>query len=204
MKYEERMRELIVWLSDPRDGVLSFYAPPDHITEASIQKNIQIIAEDVNNKLPEDVKPDYLRLLLRDTFRELRTIHGSRSWPSSKLFMQAAGSIAARALKAERETEGKTLGDTPTPEQINRDRIKAKQPVADRWIYGIGARRLVSMGYVEEQDLTGYKSSLFHSAKDVYGNDSALELEARWKERDRTASEEIASLEDVSTKTDGF
>lgn len=67
--------------------------------------------------------------------------------------------------------------------EINADRIRAKTPVSDAWIYGSNAVELVNRGMVTESELDPYRSGLFFAMKETWGEEKALAVEAEFKRR---------------------
>lgn len=103
----------------------------------------------------------------------------TRAWPT----INELGAACANYRKESRSGgthEPMAMRDTY---QINADRIHAKTPVGDGWIYGVNAVELITRGLVTERDLEPYRSGLFFAMKETWGEERALAVEAEFKRR---------------------
>ena len=99
----------------------------------------------------------------------------TRAWPT-------VGELGAACVNHRKETRAFVgTGDEFRPKdacEINADRIRAKEPVGDCWIYGANAVEMVNRGLVSEADLDPYRSGLYFAMKDVWGEEAARARES--------------------------
>ncbi|MBK9073302.1 MAG: hypothetical protein IPL79_20220 [Myxococcales bacterium] len=101
----------------------------------------------------------------------------TRAWPTE-------GEIKKAALSLRGTTQPKfTQGYEADPLAINAGRMSRGEAVGDGFLYGRPAVALLRAGYVTPAQMAGYRSGLFFSAKSVYGEAVALNMESEWKKR---------------------
>jgi len=108
----------------------------------------------------------------------------TRGWPTEGEIKDAALSLIGSA-KVSMNFEP-WVADTHA---IMAERIKAGAIVGEAWVYGRCAVELIDRGMVTEGQLRPYRSALFFTDKDVYGQAEALRLEADRERRHQFAAD---------------
>ena len=100
----------------------------------------------------------------------VREHHRFRSWPSIADFATAAEKCA------ERDPEVVVTVEALSEDERAARRIMAGQPVADTYVRGTGAARLIETGAITAADLRPYMLAGFARMKDVYGEADAQSM----------------------------
>lgn len=98
----------------------------------------------------------------------------TRAWPTKS----ELGSVCSNLRKDTAQSEGVEAPPMKTPHQIMADRISNGKPIGDEWLYGRRAVELLTAGLVGRDDMRRYRSQLYFSMKDVWGEDVARQKEA--------------------------
>lgn len=107
----------------------------------------------------------------------------TRAWPSEGEIKKAALSIR------ERQTTTVSQGDEIDPVKVNAERIQRGEAVGDGWLWGRLAVELLQSGRVTMAQLRPYRSALYFSEKDFYGEETARKREQEREARHQHAEE---------------
>lgn len=125
---------------------------------------------------PQDGYHQWVEGALEHCAMTLRT----RAWPT-------VNELGAACVNHRKETRSFNANPEAVRQkdtfEINADRIHAKSPVGDGWIYGANAVELINRGLVTEADLEPYRSGLFFSMRENWGEEKALAVEREFKRR---------------------
>ena len=106
------------------------------------------------------------------------------AWPT----VNEVGS-ACVAVGKDRAKSGPSDVFSLDPIDVNAKRMNSGEAVGDGFLYGRDAVELLRSGKVSMEIMTKYRSSLFFSAKDVWGEEIALKREAEWKAKHAAAEQ---------------
>lgn len=171
MTYEERTNQIGAWL---RDVVLPRYNRPDHLSDTQARAELADMVEDINRAVAT-MPADAFGPFLAETFAKVRRAHVSRSWPSIATFVKA---ISA-AQKESPMPSGRAAEYKPDDYAVTAAKMRAGEPVGQDYIYGPKAKEIEARGLVDAAVLTSYRSGLFFSLRDTYGQADAEQIEAR-------------------------
>lgn len=168
LRNSEIARQLTEWLQR--------YSPPQSIkgNPKAMQAECDALLKVVLRFAPQDGYQGWVAEALEQCSYGMKT----RAWPT----VNELGAACSNRRKESRET----VTDLTQPKddfERYAERIHKKMPVGDGWIYGRNAWELVSRGLVTEDDLQPYRSALFFSMKDSWGEERALAVEAEFKRR---------------------
>lgn len=112
----------------------------------------------------------------------------TRAWPTEFEIARAAKDIrSAHALTKPKFVTADTADDGQQRIDMISARIKAGQAIGESYLYGRDCVELLDRAFVTEEDLKPYRSSLFFTFRDVYGEDEAKAREAKLWEKHRQA-----------------
>lgn len=171
---------------------LQRYSPPQSIkaNPKAMQAEADALLKVVLRFAPQDGYNGWVAEALEQCAYSMKT----RAWPT----VNELGAACSNRRKEAREA----FTDLTKPQddfERYAERIQKKLPVGDGWIYGRNAWEMLDRGLVTEADLQPYRSSLFFTMKDTWGEERALAVEAEFKRRHEEAREAGASQKrDVS------
>ena len=171
MTYETRTDAIGSWL---RDVVLPRYNRPDHLGDNEARAEVADMVEDINRVAPL-MGDEALGPFLADAFARVRMTYTGRSWPPIGVFCKAVGAAA----KDRPMTGGRPAEHVPDDYAIMAAKMRAGQPVGQDYLYGPKAKEIEARGLIDAATLKTYRSSLFFSLRDTYGQDDAERTEAR-------------------------
>jgi hypothetical protein len=126
---------------------------------------------------------DYLSWLSRVT-EALDFMMKTSAWPTVN---EVGSACIATNKEAARKAPSEAISLDPI--EVNAKRMNAGEAVGDGYLYGRDAVTLLRGNHVSLDVMTKYRSALFFSAKDVWGEELALRAEARWKAKHADAEE---------------
>lgn len=161
---------------------LQRYTPPQGIkaNPKALQAEADALLKVVLRFAPNDGYHGWVADALEQCAYAMKT----RAWPT----VNELGAACSNRRKEAREA----FTDNTTPKddfERYAERIHQKLPVGDGWIYGRNAWELINRGLVTDADLQPYRSSLFFSMKDNWGEEKALAVEAEFKRRHADAKD---------------
>ena len=85
MKYNDRTRIVGSWLQQ----LLRRYTPPTGMDNETLKDEMVLIVEDVNKHIPSQFNDEMFKGVLIRIDGQIRAIHGARTWPTIKTFINA-------------------------------------------------------------------------------------------------------------------
>jgi len=174
------MNERTKILSEILGRWLEMFTPP-----ASIKGNPRASQDAADSLLrvilkfaPQTDYAPWARRVLDEAEYQMKT----RAWPT----VHELGSVCSnRRKESAASPKEETAEDRFERAAI---RINNGSPVGDMWIYGTHAHELVQRGLVRESQLNAYRSGLFFSMKEAWGEDHARAVEAEFRRRHETTA----------------
>lgn len=158
-------RDLIdSWL----ETVLSRYARPAHMLDAQARAELADMVHDVDATVPA-MPVEALHPFLCEVWTKLRRSHMSRTWPTIAALCKA---ISAAAREAPSTSPGRPSACRPDVYAKAAERIRARQPVEQAFVYGGKAKELIARGLIGEADLEVYRGWLIVHLREVYGEEA--------------------------------
>lgn len=152
LNYEGRKHIIAMWLKD----FLARFEVPKAYDKIKAREEMVFMVEDINSELPSKMNENYLKSVLGNMAQHIRKNNISRTWPTIKNFMTAIKEIE----RPEPEMASDLSEFSLAPLAINAKRIKLREPVADYYIIGSGAKQLLEQGLVSEVDIEAYRNGL--------------------------------------------
>jgi len=161
MKYQDRTRTIGAWLQQE----LKRYDVPANHTPDRARQEMDAMVEDINSEIPSSVEQSSLDHILSKMSQDIRKNTRSRSWPTIYTLTKAAQKCS--------ETQATAITGPRQPHIFDSDSIAAKrinagEPVAESYITGTGADRLVEKNLVSSQKIQTYYKSLEQLSAEVY------------------------------------
>ena len=160
MNFEQRMEIISKWLIMD----LARYERPANFSESHVKPEVELMAGDINSEISTAYNAEGLKGLLLRIGQQVRKTHKSRRWPVIAEYVNAAkDSQRDKPLQIEDNQPHKFDSD-----RIAAKRINAGEPVAESYITGTGADRLIEKKLVKPQQIDRYKRGLEKQRQDVY------------------------------------
>lgn len=161
MNFEQRIDLVRKWLIMD----LARYERPANFTESHIKPEVEVMAEDINSEISTAYNQEGFKELLLRIGQNVRKTHKSRRWPVIAEYINAAKDCQANNhTQIEDRQPFKFDSDA-----IAAKRINAGEAVAETYINGSGADRLIEKGLVTAGQLEPYKKYLEHEKAKLYG-----------------------------------
>lgn len=155
MNYEDRTRKVGSWLQE----VLRRYTPPTGLDNETLKKEMVLIVQDVNKNIPSQYDDADFDMILDKIDGHVRALHGARTWPTIKIFIQSTKdavkehNTAIDIPKVTAPTYSMDRSDT-----IMVKRIKNGDPIPDYILNpeSVTRARLINDGHITDHDLQKY------------------------------------------------
>ena len=154
MNFEERKRIIGTWLVK----ILKRYTPPSGMDNDTLREEMELIVQDVNNKIPSQFEQVDLEQTLIKIDGHVRANHGARAWPSIKTFINATVDGVkdySRAIAVPNVTVNYAANKT---DLIYAKRVLRGDPIPDyllnpnsRW-----RQQVIETGVVSDEDFAKY------------------------------------------------
>lgn len=154
MNFEERKRIIGTWLVK----ILKRYTPPSGMDNDTLREEMELIVQDVNNKIPAQFEQVDLEQTLIKIDGHVRANHGARAWPSIKTFINATVDGVkeySRAIAVPNVTVNYAADKT---DMIYAKRVLRGDPIPDyllnpnsRW-----RQQVIETGVVSDEDFAKY------------------------------------------------
>jgi hypothetical protein len=168
-------------LSEAFNRFLDRYAPPMHMRNSpdTMQAEADALFRMVMKFAPVTGYETWLDEVLEQLSYQMKT----RAWPT----VHEVGAAARNVSKT--RPSAANASDKPAVDPLQRyaNRIKAGEPVGDGYLYGRNAVEMLERGLISEAELRPYRSALFFSMKDVWGEAAARAKEAEFIRRHEMA-----------------
>ena len=156
MKYQDRTSTIGAWIQEE----LKRYDVPANHTHDQERQEMDAMVEDINSEIPSSVEKSSLDHILSKMSQDIRKNTRSRSWPTIYTLIKAAQKCS--------ETQATTITGPRQPHAFDSDSIAAKrinagEPVAESYVTGMGADRLIAKSLVNLDALAAYRQSLAES-----------------------------------------
>jgi hypothetical protein len=155
MNHELRLEIISKWLIMD----LARYERPPNFSEIDVKPEVQLMAGDVNSEISTAYAADGMKELLLRIGQAVRKTHKSRRWP-----------VIAEYITAAKDCQKTRQAPISDHQQSNLDsdiiaakRINAGDAVAESYIIGTGADRLIAKRLVNLDALAAYRQSLAES-----------------------------------------
>lgn len=153
MDYDKRKRIIASWLID----FLKRYEAPSHLDKDASREEMLLMVEDINSECPT-ANEGGLKWLLDEAAKYVRKNQVSRRWPTINMFV--------KGIKENRDKIKKELLETSEEFslqlnvfKINAQRIKKREPVDEKYVWGKYAELLIEKKLISETDLKPYRNS---------------------------------------------
>jgi hypothetical protein len=162
MNFEQRIDLVRKWLIMD----LARYERPANFTESHIKPEVEVMAEDINSEISTAYNQEGFKALLLRIGQNVRKTHKSRRWPVIAEYINAAKDCQANNhTQIEDRQPFKFDSDA-----IAAKRINAGEAVAETYINGSGAERLIEKKLITPNQLEPYKRYLRDERQKLYGN----------------------------------
>jgi hypothetical protein len=155
MTYEHRTRAIGQWLQ----GVLRRYTPPTGMDNATLKEEMVFIVQDVNKNIPSQYDDKDIDMVLEKIDGHVRALHGARTWPTIKTFIQATkDGVKDHNQAIEVPSLSSATYSPDRSESIMIQRIKRGDPIPDYILNedSPSRQRLIDSGKITDQDLQKY------------------------------------------------
>lgn len=177
------------------NNFLRRYERPNHLDNEQAIIEIKTIATAINKRTPAGLSQTGVGDRLDDAFQHVSENYSGRGWPKAAYFVKAMETIA-RHVTTEKPDDTWSLD----PVAIAAKRMNAGNPVGDDWLFGRRCVELMATGEVSVETLRQYRSGWYFSAKDLYGEDKAREMEDAMLKRHEDAEATGAAMGQSVTK----
>lgn len=165
------------YLAEHFNAWLDRYSPPRVMADRpeAAQKEADTLLAILGRYAPPQGYAEWLDGILRALTEGMT----ARTWPTggeiSKACKDASRFMARPSPAAQPQARDEA--------QAAAERMAEGKPVAETWLYGVGACELAARGLVDRETMLRYRSAAFLHRRDVQGEESALAWEAEAKER---------------------
>jgi len=161
MKYQERTRKIGSWL---QLELQSYDVPANHTTSRAATE-MSAMVEDINSEISDGINEDALNNVLSKMSQDVRKNNRTRSWPTSYNFVKAAQKCSAAYQPSQIGSSQPTSFDD---DAIAARRMNQGQPVAETYVKGSGADRLLEKNFVTLGVIDMYRQSLEKNRIEAY------------------------------------
>lgn len=156
---------------------LDRYSPPTSMKDKpqAVQDEADTLLRVLLRFAPQEGYEGWINRALDKLEYQMKT----RAWPTKG----ELGAVCSNLRKDEAMRAAPVTQEVKSDLDIVAGRINNGDPVGDGWLYGKNALDLVASGKVSETQLRSYRSALFFSMRDVWGEGPAIEREAEMKRR---------------------
>lgn len=187
MDYNERMKLIASELND----FLRRFKRPDHLDNDQAMLEIKATCTAINKRMAAGIDKIAVLDRLGDAFQDVCENFRGTGWPKTAVFVTSMESIAKR--KPANVITFKPSENT-SPVIAAAKCMNAGEAIGDDWLYGRLCIELMATGDVDQETLRKYRSALYFTMKDVWGetiarqNEDALiarhESASRWTSND--------------------
>lgn len=151
---------------------LERYSPPQMMKEKPdvMQAEVETLLRVILKFAPQEGYNGWVDRMLDRLEYQMKT----RAWPTKG----EVGSICSNMRKETAQSSGVKAPDPKDELQVMADRINAGEFVGDGFLYGRQAVDLLRNGLVSGDTMRKYRSALYFSMKDAWGEEKARQVEA--------------------------
>lgn len=161
MKYDQRTRSIGAWL---QQELQSYDVPANHTT-ARAAAEMSAMVEDINSEIADGINEDAMKHVLNKMSQDVRKNNRTRSWPTPYNFVKAAQKCSDAYKPAQIGAKQPTTFDA---DAIAAKRMNSGEPVAETFIRGSGANRLLEKNFVTMNVIDMYREGLEKSLIEAY------------------------------------
>ena len=166
MNYEQRTKAIGAWL---QKELQSYDVPANHTPERAATEMTAMV-EDINSEIVSSINEEGLTNILRNMGKDIRKNNRTRSWPTIYNMVKAA-------QKCSDAYKPPILGPSKSvawdSDAINARRMNHGEAVADNYITGSGADRLLEKNLVTMNVIQMYRQSLEENRIETYATKRA-------------------------------
>lgn len=181
MDHNERMRLIASELND----FLRRFKRPDHLDNDQAMLEIKATCTAMNKRMESGLDKIAMIDRLGDAFQDVCENFRGTGWPKTAVFVTSMENLAKRR-------PAKIIpfrqADAQGPAAIIAKRMNDGGDVGDDWLYGRLCIELMATGAVDQDTLRKYRSALYFSMKDTWGEADARKYEDALIERHEAAT----------------
>ena len=161
MNYEQRTQVIGAWL---QKELQSYDVPANHTPERAATEMTAMV-EDINSEIVSSINEEGLQNILRNMGKDIRKNNRTRSWPTIYNMVKAAQKCSD-AYKPPILGPAKSIAWDS--DAIEARRMNRGDPVAETYITGSGADRLLEKNLVTMNVIQMYRQSLEENRIETY------------------------------------
>jgi hypothetical protein len=161
MNYEQRTKAIGAWL---QKELQSYDVPANHTPERAATEMTAMV-EDINSEIVSSVNEEGLTNILRNMGKDIRKNNRTRSWPTIYNMVKAAQKCSDAYKPPILGPKTSVAWDS---DAINARRMNHGEAVADTYINGTGADRLLEKNLVTMNVIQMYRQSLEENRIETY------------------------------------
>ena len=161
MNYEQRTQAIGAWL---QKELQSYDVPANHTPERAATE-MSAMVEDINSEIVSSINEEGLNNILRNMGKDIRKNNRTRSWPTIYNMVKAAQKCSD-AYKPPILGPAKSIAWDS--DAIEARRMNRGDPVAETYITGSGADRLLEKNLVTMNVIQMYRQSLEENRIETY------------------------------------
>lgn len=161
MNYEQRTQAIGAWI---QKELQSYDVPANHTPERAATE-MSAMVEDINSEIVSSINEEGLQNILRNMGKDIRKNNRTRSWPTIYNMVKAAQKCSD-AYKPPILGPAKSIAWDS--DAIEARRMNRGDPVAETYITGSGADRLLEKNLVTMNVIQMYRQSLEENRIETY------------------------------------
>ena len=161
MNYSDRTRIIGAWLQED----LQSYDVPTNYTTDRASKEMSAMVEDINSDIISGISADNLQTILAKMSKDIRKNNRSRAWPTIYNMVKAAKKCSGNF---EPDKIGSSQPVKWDSDVIAAKRMNAGDPVAESYVNGIAADRLLEKNLVTLSVIESYRQGIEQQRMESY------------------------------------
>jgi len=161
MNYSDRTRIIGAWL---QEDLQSYDVPANHTTDRAA-KEMSAMVEDINSDIISGISADNLQTILAKMSKDIRKNNRSRAWPTIYNLTKAAKKCSA---SFEPDKIGSSQPFKFDSDNIAAKRMNAGEPVAESYVNGVAADRLLEKNLVTLSVIDSYRHGIEQQRMESY------------------------------------
>jgi hypothetical protein len=161
MNYEQRTRAIGAWL---QKELQSYDVPANHTPERAATE-MSAMVEDINSEIVSSINEEGLQNILRNMGKDIRKNNRTRSWPTIYNMVKAAQKCSDAYKPPILGPKTSVAWDS---DAIEARRMNRGDPVAETYISGSGADRLLEKNLVTMNVIQMYRQGLEENRIETY------------------------------------
>jgi hypothetical protein len=161
MNYDQRTKAIGAWL---QKELQSYDVPANHTPERAATE-MSAMVEDINSEIVSSINEEGLQNILRNMGKDIRKNNRTRSWPTIYNMVKAAQKCSDAYKPPMLGPKKSVAWDS---DAIEARRMNRGDPVAETYINGSGADRLLEKNLVTMNVIQMYRQSLEENRIETY------------------------------------